>query len=71
MKVLGEKRPLVSESTVNRANVLDQFEDAKISRKLSADVLELSGRLGAKRTTSYEDKGAVLEGRCIGFGAQV
>ena len=44
MKVWGEKRPLLSESTVNRLEVLAQFEGTKLTRKHSADILELSER---------------------------
>lgn len=59
MKVWGEKRPLVSESTVNRLEVLDQFEAARLSRKQSADILELSERQVSRIREQYSKGGAL------------
>jgi transposase len=59
MKVWGEKRPLVSESTVNRLEVLDQFEGAKLTRKHSADILELSERQITRIRERYSKGGAL------------
>lgn len=67
MKVWGEKRPLVSESTLNRAQVLDQFEDSKLNRKQSSEILDLSERQITRVRKRYQSGGALsLEHRSKG-----
>lgn len=67
MKDWGEKRPLVSESTLNRAQVLDQFEDSKLNRKQSSEILDLSERQITRVRMRYQSGGALsLEHRSKG-----
>jgi transposase len=44
MEAWGNKRPIVSDSTVSRWQVIEQFEERRISRKDAAAVLEISER---------------------------
>jgi Homeodomain-like domain len=55
----GDKRSLVSESTVSRWQVIEQFEERKISRREAAQVLEITERQFTRIRKKYLKGGAI------------